>query len=411
MNGRVKQLIWRSTQNKRVAYILTKTFRIRNNYSLYTSVKKAKENLASLSIYVNFPKEKNKHAMAFFQANSLDLIMKLNQFSKNVYTSYILDDLRDYGHIYLDKPYLKEDLYILNQLEDYCNKHHINLYTVDSNVFVPIEVTSNKLEYSAKTIRNKIWKNKDLFLEEVLLNYKRTIGEIKAEAVLHDFITNKLIHYLDRNDPSKEYTSGLSGFLKYGFISPVEIYNLVSKYTGKYTESFLDEIIIRRELAYNYVYYQKNYDLFENITYEWAYITMREHLGDERQYIYNIDDYIHSNTHDKYFNTAMKEMVYFGKMHSYMRMYWCKKIIEWSNTYKEAYEIAIQLNNSLFIDGNTPNGYAGVAWCFGRHDRAWTEREIFGKLRYMNENGLKRKFDIDEYVKKIEYEILREETK
>jgi deoxyribodipyrimidine photo-lyase len=138
---------------------------------------------------------------------------------------------------------------------------------------------------------------------------------------------------------------------------------------------------------------------------------MREHLGDERQYIYNIDDYIHSNTHDKYFNTAMKEMVYFGKMHSYMRMYWCKKIIEWSNTYKEAYEIAIQLNNSLFIDGNTPNGYAGVAWCFGRHDRAWTEREIFGKLRYMNENGLKRKFDIDEYVKKIEYEILREETK
>jgi deoxyribodipyrimidine photo-lyase len=116
-------------------------------------------------------------------------------------------------------------------------------------------------------------------------------------------------------------------------------------------------------------------------------------------------DYVQFKTHDPYFNAAMKEMVYFKTMSSYMRMYWCKKIIEWSKTYKEAYEIAITLNNLYFLDGNTPNGYAGVAWCFGKHDRAWTERPIFGKLRYMNANGLKRKFDIETYVKQIEARV------
>ena len=137
---------------------------------------------------------------------------------------------------------------------------------------------------------------------------------------------------------------------------------------------------------------------------------MKNHQYDLRDYIYTEDDYIHFKTHDIYFNTAMKEMIYFGRMHGYMRMYWCKKIIEWSTTYKEAYEIAIHLNNKYFLDGDTPNGYAGVAWCFGKHDRAWSERDIFGKLRYMNANGLKRKFDIDQYVENIEQEIKKHEA-
>jgi len=116
-------------------------------------------------------------------------------------------------------------------------------------------------------------------------------------------------------------------------------------------------------------------------------------------------DFYHANenfkTHDPYFNAAMKEMVVTGYMHNYMRMYWAKKIIEWSPSYKDAYEIILYFNNHYFIDGRDPNSYAGVAWCFGKHDRAWTEREIFGKLRYMNAAGLKRKFDIDTYVNQI----------
>ena len=142
------------------------------------------------------------------------------------------------------------------------------------------------------------------------------------------------------------------------------------------------------------------------MTYSWAYQTMDIHLLDERPYLYTNKDYITFNTHDVFFNSAMKEMVYLGTMHGYMRMYLGKKIIEWSNTFEEAYKTMIILNNYYFLDGNTPNGYNGIAWCFGKHDRAWSSREIFGKLRYMNQNGLKRKFDIEFYVKRIEKKVV-----
>jgi deoxyribodipyrimidine photo-lyase len=166
-------------------------------------------------------------------------------------------------------------------------------------------------------------------------------------------------------------------------------------------DDFIEELVVRRELSYNFIYYNRQYNNFHFMTYPWAYETMYAHENDQREYIYTIDDYIQYKTHDPYFNAAMKEMVELGYMHNYMRMYWAKKVIEWSPNYQEAYRILIYLNNYYFLDGNTPNGYTGVAWCFGKHDRAWTERPIFGKIRYMNQNGLKRKFDIDNYITKI----------
>ena len=137
------------------------------------------------------------------------------------------------------------------------------------------------------------------------------------------------------------------------------------------------------------------------MTYSWAYDTLNKHLDDERKYIYKIEDFENGKTHDKYWNSAQLEMVYTGKMHGYMRMYWAKKILEWSKNPEEAYKITIYLNNKYFIDGRDANGYAGVAWCYGKHDRAWSERDIFGKIRYMNANGLERKFKIDNYVIKV----------
>ncbi len=229
-----------------------------------------------------------------------------------------------------------------------------------------------------------------------------TKAENDAFQVLNDFIDNKLSNYHLQNDPSYEYTSLLSAYLKFGFISPVTIYNQLIDKRSDNVDSFLEELIVRRELAYNFVYYNPTYDDFKYITYDWAYNTMNRHLNDERTYIYSKEDYINFRTHAQYFNAAMKEMLYLGKMNSYMRMYWCKKIIEWSKTYEEAYQIAIELNNYYFLDGLTPNGYGGVAWCFGKHDRAWTERPIFGKLRYMNSKSLERKFNIEDYVRKME---------
>jgi deoxyribodipyrimidine photo-lyase len=106
-------------------------------------------------------------------------------------------------------------------------------------------------------------------------------------------------------------------------------------------------------------------------------------------------------THDPYWNAAQKEMVLTGKMHGYMRMYWGKKILEWTKNPEEAFRIAVYLNNKYELDGRDPNGFTGVAWCFGKHDRPWGERPIFGKVRYMNDKGLKRKFDADQYVKMV----------
>lgn len=141
--------------------------------------------------------------------------------------------------------------------------------------------------------------------------------------------------------------------------------------------------------------------MYEKISYSWALETLEKHKKDRREYIYERDELESAKTHDIYWNSAQREMVYTGKMHGYMRMYWAKKILEWSRTPEEAYYTTLYLNNKYFIDGRDPNGYAGIAWCYGKHDRAWKEREIFGKVRYMNSSGLERKFDIGKYVQRV----------
>lgn len=302
--------------------------------------------------------------------------------------------LSDYNYIIIDQPYLKEHRDFVSEIYRLFQDKTFNF--VENQTAVPIKIVSNKEEYSARTIRNKIWNLFDayykVFDDDQMFEYEK-----KARQELEYFIVKKLPYYHLKNDPSLNYTSKLSTYLKYGFISVSYIYQQV--FGLENSESFLEELIIRRELAYNFVYYNKKYYDFNHITYDWAYQTMNLHQFDKRQYIYTKEDYILSRTHDPYFNQAMKNMVETGYMHGYMRMYWCKKIIEWSRSFEEAYQIAIELNNYYFLDGNTPNGYTGVAWCFGKHDRAWKEREIFGKLRYMNDSGLKRKFDMKKYLK------------
>jgi len=400
--SRLATLLSFDNNNSACIYFMTKSYRIKNNYSLFEAKKYADEHKLVFRIIIIEPYEENVRNLQFFKENTTDLIDKLYQFSD--YIEYykrdfeIKDLLENIKTIFIDKAYLRFDIDLLEKIKVQAYKQNINMISVETNVFVPIRVASEKEEYSARTIRGKINSLLPDYREEVLEDFKGIIGEEEAIKLLDDFIDNKLENYHLHNDPSLNYTSFLSSYLKYGFISPVTIYNIMAKIKGINKESFLEELIIRRELAYNFVYYNPTYHDFKYITYDWAYNTMRFHLEDKRDYIYSKSDYINFKTHDPYFNAAMKEMIYLGRMHSYMRMYWCKKIIEWSRTYEEAYNIAIELNNYYFIDGLTPNGYCGVAWCFGKHDRAWTERKIFGKLRYMNANGLERKFDIQTYV-------------
>jgi len=403
--SRKNQILDYPNKNNKCVYFMTKSFRVYNNYTLAEAINFAKTNSLSLNIYIVEPYELNEVNKKYFIENTRDLSDKLLEYSKNVQWINRNQDLstiiRDNNAIFIDKAYLRFDIEYYGIIKEMALKHQVNLFTIEGNVFVPVRMASDKEEYSARTIRPKINKLLSEYREEVLIEAKKSIGENLAFKTLDDFIDNKLDKYDLHNDPSLELTSNLSPYLKYGFISPVSIYNRMAKIKGENKDSFLEELIVRRELAYNFVYYNPTYDEFKYMTYDWAYMTMEKHLKDEREYLYTKEDYLSFKTHDPYFNAAMKEMVYLGKMHSYMRMYWCKKIIEWSKTYEEAFKTAIELNNYYFTDGLTPNGYCGVAWCFGKHDRAWTERDIFGKLRYMNANGLKRKFAIDDYVEKM----------
>ena len=307
---------------------------------------------------------------------------------------------------------------------------------VETECIVPVQIASSKDEYAAATIRRKIHKRLDQYLNlPPDLHYQPTasIPNLKGESlhtidkilsllplnrsvppvksfiggqnrglkVLEDFIHTRLDRYhTDRNDPSKHAVSNLSPYLHFGQVSPHFIACSVRDADSPGTAAFLEEFIVRRELAWNFVRYNSAYDSIDCLP-QWAQKTLHDHRNDPREYIYDVQQLERAQTHDPAWNAAQMEMLLTGKMHGYMRMYWGKKLIEWTETPESAYNVALYLNNKWELDGRDPNGFAGIAWCFGKHDRAWAERPVFGKVRYMNFNGLKRKFNIHDYIATI----------
>jgi len=319
--------------------------------------------------------------------------------------------------------------------EDVAKKLAIPLYEVDARNIVPCWVASAKQEYGAYTLRPKIYRSLPEFLEEfpalqvhpftwngtvkstdwktVVGNLKvnRAVGEVDwlepgerwARKTLNHFLKNKLQEYtLKRNDPTEDCVSHLSPYLHFGHISAQRAALEVTRQQIKseQKDSFLEELIVRRELSDNYCFYNDTYDQFEGF-HPWARKTLNEHRGDKREYLYSSEEFEEAKTHDDLWNAAQMEMVRRGKMHGYMRMYWAKKILEWTESPESALEIAIYLNDKYELDGRDSNGYAGIAWSVGGvHDRPWNERPVFGKIRYMSYNGCKRKFDIKGYIQK-----------
>lgn len=403
MNIERKICINKPKRTRKILYLMFNAFRINYNHAL----KYAIETKGDVSIYLYHIKEANQRNNEFFNIGITNYKDALQDFSNDV---CLIKDIHNievetFDYVVIDMGYLKEEKELISYIKSQCDLFDVGLSMIESNTIVPITVSSNKEEYSAKTIRKKVWNKVPYFIDIEPISKNMFTYEREAYKQFSMFVESKLINYDMKNHPELNYTSNISKYLKYGFISPLMIYSQLEHQNIPGTDTFFEELIIRRDLAYNFVYYNESYDTFRGMTYEWAYRTMENHIFDKREYLYTVEDYKNFNTHDKYFNAAMKEMVYLGKMHGYMRMYWAKKIIEWSINYEDAYKSIIYLNNYYFLDGNTPNGYTGVAWCFGKHDRAWKEREVFGKLRYMNRNGLKRKFDIDKYIEKVEKEV------
>lgn len=440
---------------KYVLYWMQQSQRIHFNHALDRAIQIANQKqLPLLVLFVLTPgyKEANQRHYQFMLEGLKDvqmwgsklgfnMVYKIGQ-PDEVVSSYLSDAYA----LIMDQAYLKTPLKWRYDVIQYAKENQLKLWIemIDTDLIVPVHVASDKVEYGAYTIRPKLHRLLAEFIDFKqlsVLNHPKKLeitsdfdfenlsvlmnrmgiddtvkptesfkgGYLEAMKRLNAFIFNRLEHYETSSDPSTNYTSLLSPYLHFGQISSLEILQQLSlfKSQGRIEESvfeaYQEQLFIRRELAFNYCYYNPGYDDFYRMTEPWAYETMKAHEKDPRTYQYTIEDYVQYKTHDPYFNAAMKEMVETGFMHNYMRMYWAKKIIEWSPSYIEAYQTTLYLNNKYFIDGRDPNSYTGVAWCYGKHDRAWTERPIFGKLRYMNDKGLERKFDMQGYINKVEF--------
>jgi deoxyribodipyrimidine photo-lyase len=311
---------------------------------------------------------------------------------------------------------------------------------VEGDVVVPVGTASTKAEYSARTLRPRIERLLDEFLVEphaialdrdstgmrlpgldladldaVLsgLDVDRSVpavvlfrgGGTEARLTLERFIAGALVGYAaNRNRPETDSVSHLGMYLHFGQISPVRVaVRAAGSGRGSADDraAFLEELIVRRELACNFVEYTSDYDRFSCVP-SWARAALARHASDPRSPRYTAARLEAGRTRDPYWNAAMREMRCCGYMHNYMRMYWGKKILEWSSSPAHAFRTMLALNNRYFLDGRDPNSYAGVAWVFGLHDRPWFEREIFGTVRYMSAGGLERKADPAAYVAKVD---------
>jgi deoxyribodipyrimidine photo-lyase len=342
---------------------------------------------------------------------------------------------RNASQIVTDRGHTRVQRQWRNRVAEEANRPVIQ---VETNLIVPVDTASDKREYAARTLRGKVHKHLARFLHPLErteprkqslplhvtgvdvddpdaacagLKLDRSVppvgrsrgGQTEARRVFGAFLDRRLAGYAaHRNQPQTDDVSCMSMYLHFGQVSPVWLALELRKTPGfeESRDAFMEELLVRRELAHNYTHFEPDYDRYEALP-GWARTTLREHAKDRREPLYSPGRLEEAETHDPYWNAAMQEMRFTGYMHNYMRMYWGKKILEWSDSPENAFSTALALNNKYFIDGRDPNSYAGVAWVFGLHDRPWAERPIFGKVRYMAASGLRRKCDPEAYVRKV----------
>lgn len=364
----------------------------------------------------------------------------------------------DHGYLRWQKAW-RDRIFAASELND------TQIVEIDTEAIIPVHLLSDKEEYSAATLRRKLVKqladwlsySSSSFtvlpppsfsiqnlphyayeLEDIDRLWNWTLSELKlpdrpnevnsfiggysrAKDYLNEFMNSKLCSYSQyRNHPDKDFQSNLSPYLHFGQISSLQIIheildkrdipqallpNLIAERKqldgiALNVADFAEELIVRRELSMNFCHYNQNYDNPSCLP-DWARKSLNNHLSDPRKSQYSLDRLEQGETNDPYWNAAQAEMMLSGKMHNYMRMYWGKRMLAWCPSVDEATAILLYLNNKYELDGRDANAFAGVAWCFGKHDRPWAERPIYGKIRYMNDTGLERKFNMDAYLKKI----------
>lgn len=314
--------------------------------------------------------------------------------------------------------------------------NEIPIFQVDAHNIVPVWITSDKQEPTASQLRKKITPHLSTYLTKFppvvchtiscktkakpidwntaleTVEVDRTVDEVEwakpgykfAVELLNSFCEKRLRRYqADRNIPIVDAISNLSPWLHFGQIAPARMILQVTKYKDRFpkdVEKFCDEAIVWRELTENFCFYNPNYDNLQGAE-PWAIETLTKHSKDKRKYVYTLKEFDDAKTHDSLWNAAQIQMRRDGKMHCFMRMYWAKMILEWSESPTEALKIAIYLNDRYNLDGRDPNGFGGCMWSIcGIHDRPFDERAIYGKIRFMTNEATKRKFDIFAYIKR-----------
>ncbi|CCU56242.1 DNA photolyase [Mythimna separata entomopoxvirus 'L'] len=440
-DNRFKIIKKTTTTYKNVLYLCYRDLRVYDNWSFLFSQNIAYENKSSMYMLYLINKNNciNDRQYNFLyqgipelsdECKKYNVAFHIQNYENNILSKFI--EKYKIGSVIIEqmpldfhKKYYKDPLQKLN----------VNLYIVDSHNIIPVWITSDKREYSARTIRNKINKIKHNYLIEFPTVKKNSIPPIfnnndfdiiphKDNLViniyeiiggyttgmnrLNMFLKNKINSYKKyKNNPNLDNTSILSPWLHCGMISAqkcvLESNKLIKdNKNNESIESFIEEIFIRRELADNFCYYTENYKSLESCP-NWAIMTLNAHINDKRDKHFNLDELEYSKTDNKFWNYCQDYLLKFGYINGYMRMFWAKKLIEWTKTPQEAIDKAIYLNDKYFFDGCDPMGYVNILWCIGGlHDRAFKERNIYGKVRYMSQDRMYKKFNIYEFYDKID---------
>lgn len=446
------------TDGESVLYVMSRDQRIQDNHALVAAQQTAHEKQLPLVVFFNLLTTRGVRAKEHFQfmLKSLEqveaslaklnigFVLKNGDAHKNLET--VVKDIKPVA-IYFDFSPLAGPRKLRTT---FATATHVPCYEVDTHNIIPAWVASDHQEFAAHTFRRKVHQNLSAFLVEpdpvvhhpyspvhlglasqepdlghLQSNGSKLLhasGETEAYGQLSSFIDTKLDRFaLDRNDPIKDGLSNLSPYLHFGQLSSLRVALAVLDATQQvpllYKEArmastgdqpsrndgmnaLFEEMIVRKELSDNFCLYSPSYTDFSGVA-DWAKETLDQHRHDKRNFVYTRTQWEAANTHDQAWNAAQKQMMQTGKMHGYMRMYWAKKMLEWSASPEDALADCIYLNDKYSLDGGDPNGYVGILWSIaGLHDRPWAERPVFGKVRYMNFGGLKRKFDIETYILK-----------
>lgn len=449
-------------KGKSVVYVMSRDQRVQDNHALILAQKLAIANKVPLYVLfvLKIVKPRSYEHYEFMLDGLLEVVRSTSKHNISfvIRAGYGATEITKFvqevgcGALFFDFNPLKHARLIIEKV---ASRVDIQMSAVDTHNIIPVWVASNKQEFAAHTMRRKVHQNLEKFLvvppplqkhphsaepvasmsiDDALqfiskipksgIKLSQKSGEIAAREHLKTFINSSLEKYaLQRNNIEHDYQSGLSPYLHFGQISSLRVavetishvnqtpllfqYNKLAQSSGVHSSldgmnALFEEMIVRKELSDNFCFYSEHYKSLDGAP-AWAQSSLAEHEVDVREFTYNLHEWEAAKTHDNIWNTAQMELTKTGKMHGYMRMYWAKKILEWSSSPAEAINTAIYLNDKYSIDGGDPNGYVGILWSIaGLHDRPWFERSIFGKIRYMNESGLRRKFLVDDYIKRID---------